>query len=191
MLVLILVFIAALKLAFPDIHQHVGWHTQQLCSRPARQIKGLPVLLQRPFHNLVYPTFTINFRPRTCTYAHRDKSNSAGVPCAITALGNYDPNFGGHLVLDDLKLIIRFPPGSTILIPSASFTHGNIPIQEGETRTSFTQYCPGGLLRWVDWGFCRWDQMSADEQTAVRTANEERFEQVLARFSTPEELHAR
>jgi hypothetical protein len=73
--------------------------------------------------------------------------------CAITALGNFDPTLGGHLVLWDLKLVIEFPPGSTILIPSATLRHSNVAIRQGETRYSFTQYTAGGLFRWVDNGF--------------------------------------
>ncbi|KAE9382377.1 hypothetical protein BT96DRAFT_291081, partial [Gymnopus androsaceus JB14] len=73
--------------------------------------------------------------------------------CAITALGNFDPDCGGHLVLWDLGLIIRFPPGSTILIPSALLTHSNIPISSNEIRYSIIQYSSAGLFRWVYNGF--------------------------------------
>ena len=57
------------------------------------------------------------------------------------------------MVLWDLKLVIEFPPGSTILIPSATLRHSNVAIQPGEKRFSFTQYTAGGLFRWVDHGF--------------------------------------
>lgn len=73
--------------------------------------------------------------------------------CAITALGDYDPKLGGHLVLWDLKLVIEFPPGSTILIPSTSVRHSNVSIRQGETRHSFTQYAAGGLFCWVEHAF--------------------------------------
>ena len=73
--------------------------------------------------------------------------------CAITALGPFDPTHGGHLVLWDLKIVIEFPPGSTILIPSATLRHSNMAIQPGEKRFSITQYTAGGLFRWVDHGF--------------------------------------
>jgi hypothetical protein len=53
----------------------------------------------------------------------------------------------------DLQLVIEFPPGSTILIPSATFRHSNTAIQPGEKRYSFTQYTAGSLFRWVDHGF--------------------------------------
>ncbi|KAI0665364.1 hypothetical protein C8Q78DRAFT_995596 [Trametes maxima] len=52
-----------------------------------------------------------------------------------------------------VTLVVEFPPGSSILLMSAVVLHANTPIQDGETRMSFTQYCAGGLLRWVDSGF--------------------------------------
>ncbi|KAI0054614.1 hypothetical protein BV25DRAFT_1816823, partial [Artomyces pyxidatus] len=109
--------------------------------------------LEKPFRNSVFPTATFNFGPRAVTYPHRDYQNVPYGWCAITALGNYNPKTGGHIYLWELGLVIEFPPGSTILIPSAIITHGNTPIQEGETRKSFTQYCAGALMRWHTYGF--------------------------------------
>lgn len=73
--------------------------------------------------------------------------------CAIQALGDFDPRLGGHLILWEIKKVVEFPPGSLVLIPSATITHSNTPIQPGETRTSFTQFCAGALFRFVDNGF--------------------------------------
>lgn len=109
--------------------------------------------LKRNFVNSVFAAATFNFGPVTCTYPHRDPGNLPFGWCAITALGKFDPTRGGHLVLWDMHLIIEFPPGTTILIPSASIRHSNVAIQKGETRFSFTQYTAGGLFRWVDQGF--------------------------------------
>lgn len=97
----------------------------------------------------VFPSATFNLR-NVRTYKHRDTQNCPFGWCAITALGSFNPKKGGHLVLTDLKLIIEFPPGSTTLIPSAIIEHYNIPVAEGEERASFTQYCAGNLLRYVD-----------------------------------------
>jgi hypothetical protein len=57
------------------------------------------------------------------------------------------------MVLWDLGLAVRFPPGSTIMIPSALLTHSNVPIQTGEERYSIIQYSSSGLFRWVYNGF--------------------------------------
>ncbi len=86
-------------------------------------------------------------------FPHLDFANLPFGFCAITALGDYDPTKGGHLILWECKLVIEFPPGSTILIPSAIITHSNVPIGAGEKRYSVTQYSAGALFRWVDNGF--------------------------------------
>lgn len=72
--------------------------------------------------------------------------------CSVQALGNYNYKTGGHLILWELKLIVEFPPGSLILLPSATITHSNVAVAEGETRVSFTQFAAGGLFRYVDYG---------------------------------------
>ncbi|THU94250.1 hypothetical protein K435DRAFT_568132, partial [Dendrothele bispora CBS 962.96] len=109
--------------------------------------------LRRHFKETVFASCTINFGPSTVCRPHTDRANLSFGWCAITALGNFDPDKGGHLILWDLGLVIRFPPGSTILIPLALLTHSNVPIQENETRYSFVLYSAAGLFRWVYNGF--------------------------------------
>ena len=129
----------------PDMFQQYGEYRQQLLDRsPDLRVK---------FSGSVWSAATFNFGPRTETLPHLDSKNLACGWCAITALGDYDPDKGGHLILWDLGLVIRFPPGSTILIPSSLLYHSNTSIQDGETRCSFTQYTAGALFRWVDQGF--------------------------------------
>ncbi|KAJ2922153.1 hypothetical protein H1R20_g14941, partial [Candolleomyces eurysporus] len=43
--------------------------------------------------------------------------------------------------------------GAIILIPSATLIHVNTPVQPGERRISFTQFCAGGLFRYIDNNF--------------------------------------
>lgn len=101
----------------------------------------------------VFAAATINFGPFTVTRPHLDFANLAWGWCSITALGNFDPDKGGHLILWDLRLVIRFPPGSTIFIPSAILRHSNVGIQQGEKRFSFTQFTAAGIFRFVYNGF--------------------------------------
>ncbi|KAJ3560154.1 hypothetical protein NP233_g11020 [Leucocoprinus birnbaumii] len=103
----------------------------------------------------VFPRIAFNFGPMAWTEHHRDPKDYALAWCIVQSLGKFDPTKGGHCVLDDLKLFIEFPPGSIILLPSATFLHANLPVHvsEGEARASITQYFPGGLLRYVDNGF--------------------------------------
>ncbi|GLB41138.1 hypothetical protein LshimejAT787_0903530 [Lyophyllum shimeji] len=105
------------------------------------------------FLGSVFAACTYNFGPATVTKPHLDRANLAWGWCVITALGCFNPDLGGHLILWDMGLVIPFPPGSTILIPSAILTHSNVPIADGEERFSFTQYSSGHLFRYVDNGF--------------------------------------
>jgi hypothetical protein len=109
--------------------------------------------LRRPFRNSIFPAATFNLGPRTVCLKHLDQANLPFGWCAVTSIGDFDPTKSGHLVLWELKMVIEFPPGSTILIPSACVNHSNVDIGENETRMSFTQYAAGSLFRWVEYGF--------------------------------------
>lgn len=126
--------------------------------------------------------------------------------CAIQALGDFNHKRGGHLILEDLKLVIEFPSSAVILIPSATLTHANVPVglSEGERepppqasmnlskekRASFTQYCPGGLLRYVDNGFRT--QSSIKRKTKayneMMARRDGRWEMGISMYWTVEEL---
>lgn len=96
------------------------------------------------------------------------------------------------MVLWEFKLIIQFPPGSTIHLPSAAVSHSNTPIRKGEKRASFTQYTAGGLFRWRDHGFQSNDNfyksLSEDELKAVEEEDAKRCKLGLSLFSTLDEL---
>lgn len=70
--------------------------------------------------------------------------------------------------------MVEFPSGSTIFVPSAIVTHSNVPTQLGERRYSFTQYCAGGILRYVANGFRTEKEFLAEaprEEQAQREAD--------------------
>lgn len=149
----------------------------------------------RNFSNSVWASATFNFGPQTACYKHRDTANLPFGWCAITSLGSFDPVKGGHLVLWDLEKVVEFPPGSTILAPSAAVAHSNVLIQKGERRYSFTQYSAGGIFRWVDHGFQTEEEYRAtlsDEGLAedVRKKREQ-LSMGLGLFSSIEELRAK
>ncbi|KAI0065025.1 hypothetical protein BV25DRAFT_1799945, partial [Artomyces pyxidatus] len=154
--------------------------------------KGRPDL-KRPFANSVFPTATFNLGPQAVTLPHRDPANVPYGWCAITALGNFDPKLGGHLYLWELKMVVEFPPGSTILIPSAVITHGNTPIQKWETRQSFTQYFAGALMRWHTYGFRTAASLEAEDPGLKKRLDVEaasRWKLALGYLSKLDELPA-
>lgn len=95
---------------------------------------------------------TANFGPRTFCLSHRDLKNLAFGLCVIIALGKFDFQKGGHLILHELKLIVEMRPGDIAFIPSAVVSHENVPVAEDETRQSLVFYSAGGLFRWIDAG---------------------------------------
>ncbi|KAI5885768.1 uncharacterized protein SCHCODRAFT_02672872 [Schizophyllum commune H4-8] len=150
--------------------------------------------LERNFAQSVWACITINFGPRTMTYKHRDFGNLPFGWCAITALGKFDPNRGGHLILWECGLVIRFPPGSTIIIPSGIIHHSNIKIAEDETRYSVTQYTSGALFRWAQHG-CKLDEdfyssLTPSEYAREKERNKNRWREGARLWSTISELRS-
>lgn len=138
----------------------------------ARALHGKYPDLERPFPQSVFSATTYNLGPQTVCFPHTNLANLPYGWCAIVALGNYDPTKGGHLVLWECKLVIEFPPGSLVLIPSAIIAHSNTPLQAHETRYSFTQYSAGALFRWVDQGFKNQVQFLAEKNKKELEENE-------------------
>ncbi|KAJ7081911.1 hypothetical protein C8R43DRAFT_909760, partial [Mycena crocata] len=118
----------------------------------------------------VFAAATFNFGPFTVTLPHLDFANLAWGWCAITALGNFNPDLGGHLILWDLRIVIRFPPGCTIFIPSAILRHSNASIQQGERRYSFTQFTAAGIFRFVYNGFRKENTFKRGQMSATEKA---------------------
>ena len=150
--------------------------------------------LERLFPDSAWTAMSFNFGPATCCYRHKDWGNLAFGVCVITCAGKFDPTRGGHLILWECGLVIEFPPGASIIIPSAVVSHSNAAIQPHETRYSFTQYAAGGLFRWVEHGFqneASYAQgSSAAELAAEKVRREKRKNFGLSLFSTMDELRA-
>ncbi|KAJ7294034.1 hypothetical protein C8J57DRAFT_1041324 [Mycena rebaudengoi] len=147
--------------------------------------------LHRNFPKSVFSSAAFNFGPNVWTFKHRNVLNIPFGMCAVQALGSFDATQGGHLVLWDLRLLIEFPAGSTILLPSATITHSNLPVRDGEQRGSFTQYTAGGLMQYVDNGFRTEKELAADdpeEYARLCGQKEERWQMGLGMFSTLDEL---
>jgi hypothetical protein len=101
----------------------------------------------------LFASYTENKPSHAFTVPHHDVMNLAFGWCAIVALGPFNAQLGGHFVLHDLKLIIPFPHGSCILIPSAFLWHSNVPIGKEDGHASLTFYMSGGLFCFIDNNF--------------------------------------
>jgi hypothetical protein len=178
----LIVFLGAFQLWAPLLYAYY-WDTMKLLHQKTGE--------KRNFTKSVFACATMNFGPQVCARKHRDMLNLAFGWCAITSLGTFDHTQGGHLVLEEAKVIVEFPAGSTFLIPSSCITHSNTPIGEGEFRASFTQYTAGGVFRWVENGFETDKQMKARDKkkhAAVMTERQGRWKRGLENFSTMDQL---
>ncbi|KAJ6590432.1 hypothetical protein DFH09DRAFT_908772 [Mycena vulgaris] len=147
--------------------------------------------LHRPFQHSTFFAAAFNFGRNVWTFKHRDVLNLAFGWCTVQALGHFNPKNGGHLVLWDLKLLIEFPPGALILLPSATIAHSNVPVQDDEERLSFTQFSAGGIFRYVDNG-CQTTKELAEndpeEYERLMALKAACWEKGLGLFSTMDEL---
>ncbi|KAJ6524068.1 hypothetical protein DFH09DRAFT_1329595 [Mycena vulgaris] len=155
-------------------------------------LAGWKPTMRRNFAKSIFAACTFNFGPRAICAPHLDFANLSWWWCAISALGDFNPDLGGHLILWDLCLVIRFPPGSTILLPSALIRHSNVPIRPHEHRSSFVQYTAGGLFRWVRNGFKTdedWDWSALRKEREERDSeSKKRWERGMKMFSVVDDL---
>ncbi|KAJ7127600.1 hypothetical protein C8R43DRAFT_897392 [Mycena crocata] len=145
------------------------------------------------FGRSVFSCAAFNFGPSVWTFRHRDVLNAAFGWCAVQSGGPFDHTKGGHLALWDLKLVIEFPSGALILLPSATINHSNVPVQDGDKCISFTQFTAGGLIRYVDNGFRTEATLKAEdpaEYERICALKDTRFEMGIGLFSTMDELLA-
>lgn len=179
--------IAAFSVWAPGVFQYYKDHLDPLLKKQPH--------LKKNFDKSIFTSAAFNFGPNVCTCSHRDCMNCPFGWCAIQSLGRFDHTLGGHLVLEDLRLLIEFPPGCLILIPSAVLIHANTTIRPGELRASFTQYAAGGLFRYVDNGFQTQDELRASispgEFDARMKEKETRWKRGLSMYSTMEDLLAK
>ncbi|KAK2465171.1 hypothetical protein APHAL10511_002802 [Amanita phalloides] len=183
-----LLAIAGFKLYGERNYEYVRETVEAIRAR--RDKSGEP--LRRPYDDQlgVFPCLSVNLGLQSTSFPHMDDGNLAQSWCSITPLGLFNPKKGGHIILWDLGLVIDFPPGSTVLIPSALILHSNTSIQPGETRFSIVQYAAGGLFRWVNNGHMTEADMLAK---AVSTKGHEleqmlRWEKAVNMFTKVDEL---
>ncbi|KAI0088584.1 hypothetical protein BDY19DRAFT_906589 [Irpex rosettiformis] len=117
--------------------------------------------------------------------------NKASGVCPIFNTGTFDPKKGGHIILPQLRILIEFPPGTVILLPSATLVHGNVDIQDHEERESVTLFTAGGLFRWVHYGFQTEKEFKSSDSAGWKAEMKNRkgrWDREIEKFSTPESI---
>ncbi|KAG8915275.1 hypothetical protein FRC00_005985 [Tulasnella sp. 408] len=142
--------------------------------------------------DLPFASLTANLGPQTICEIHKDIKNKApGGVCAVQALGPYDSQLGGHLVLHELHVIVEMRPGGIIFFPSAIISHETIPISAHEKRYSLVWYSAGGLFRWRDAGsrsMKKWARDCPSDHNVHQQLGPQRWIDGWKNFSTPSSL---
>ncbi|KAJ7716374.1 hypothetical protein B0H16DRAFT_1741301 [Mycena metata] len=147
------------------------------------------------FTNSIFPAATFNCGPDAISFDHCDFLNLVHGLCPVTSGGKFNHKLGGHIYLKQLRLVIEFPSGASVAIPSGCVDHGNTPIQPGETRHSITQYAAGGLFRWAAYGYQSAKALAETEEGRAAKAAFDgepgaRWEWAMGLFSKVDELGA-
>ncbi|KAJ3898153.1 hypothetical protein F5879DRAFT_812994 [Lentinula edodes] len=162
-----------LELYFPKVHRLLTNLTEILLG-----IEGLH--LNRVFKDCCYAASQLNFS-RAATDPHLDFMNAFFLCCGVWNGGRFDYKRGGQFIMWSLGLVVEFPPGAGILVPSASVTHANVPIGPEEHRHSVTFFTAAGILRWYCNGFMNDNEFLA-QASKVQRENWEKYRADLWRF---------
>ncbi|KAF8224204.1 hypothetical protein L208DRAFT_1312954, partial [Tricholoma matsutake] len=156
----------------------------------SEQDEGLKCL----FLDSIWAAISFNFSPATWCYQHMDWGNLTFGVCIITNVGKFGSTCGSHLILWECGIVIKFPPGTSIIIPSAVISHSNLPTQPHKIQYSFIQYAASGLFQWVEHGFQKEESYTNGSSTAKCVAEEVHRAACkdfgLSLFSTMDELPA-
>jgi hypothetical protein len=96
---------------------------------------------------------TFNVGPQCICKPHLDALNLSFGLCIICPLGSFDHKMGGHLVLHEVCKVLEVQAASTVFIPSAIISHGNISIGKNERRQALTSYTPGSYFQFAEENF--------------------------------------
>ena len=102
-----------------------------------------------PVARSIFPGITVDFSSQVTCFHHQDLNNLPYGMCTITPLGHFDHTRSTQLVLEELKVILELPHTVTAFIMSAPCTHSNLPLAEGDSRVSLTQYAAGPIFQYV------------------------------------------
>lgn len=147
------------------------------------------------FPGSVFTTAQFSFC-NTMSLLRHNTYDEFGSVRALTILGRFEGDTGGWLMYwreeDGDRLVIRCPPGTTVLIPASVVRYCFTAIKTGETRFVFEQFFNAALGRWVEQGFRSdvdyADEVSAQEFAAHQERRHNRVESTMRLMSKVDEM---
>ncbi|KAL8276485.1 hypothetical protein RQP46_011135 [Phenoliferia psychrophenolica] len=132
-----------------------------------------------------FSSICVNTGGKTITDEHADTANRLFGLCASLTqkLKSLRHQRGGHLVLNEARVVIELAPGDLLLFPSAMFTHWNIPLSEAtDSRNSVAWWSSGSLFLVQELGGRTLSQLSKEERRVFNEGKAARIEKMLSRF---------
>ncbi|KAK4690793.1 hypothetical protein P7C70_g9490, partial [Phenoliferia sp. Uapishka_3] len=129
-----------------------------------------------------FASLCLNTGDNVATRRHRDALNLLLGLCCIFVNGTFDSRVGGHLVLEEAKVIIELGAGDLCFIPSGMFTHWNIPIGKGGRRNSIAYWTSGNVFLWEELAGKPKSQLSLDELAEWEGRKREVWALLLSHF---------
>ncbi|KAK6997474.1 hypothetical protein R3P38DRAFT_2440287, partial [Favolaschia claudopus] len=156
---------------------------QTYCKKYYRLLKAQKNVLLDARPDAHFPCETSDFSAFTFEFGPHRRTNDRGLPhtfepgswAILTALGEYDPRYGGHIILWDIGWVITFAPGDCILIPPGLIRYSFVAVRPGETRFSMLQWAGAGIRRFFENG------EQDDTDFAVRSTEQEHLDRELLR----------
>ncbi|KAJ7821084.1 hypothetical protein B0H14DRAFT_2832086 [Mycena olivaceomarginata] len=124
------------SLCFP-IYSDYHCTKQQLLQKNPHLCRTFP---RSPFTAVTDLRLPPTWGPSPCLPPIRTPPTRPTACASLPLLSAFDPDQGGHLVCWDYNLLICFPLGCSVLIPSAVVTHSNTPIQAANGFRSDRQW---------------------------------------------------
>lgn len=101
------------------------------------------------------------------TLGHIDLANF-GV-CLVIPFGDFDPEAGARVVLEELGIEVEVAPGVPLIFPSALYYHYNTALEKAGFRNSFVAWMGGSLVQWYKLGGMAFADLCAECQKKYRS----------------------
>lgn len=134
----------------PDIYRQAAPHSYAHAAAKIDELVSRQIAVPA-YDNSVFTTSEINFCDAP-SVPRKNYDASFETMEAITVLGSYDHQKGGHIVFSDDDAMVELPVGATVLFPAGTKRYNFAAVGKNEQRFLFRQFCSAGVFRWIDKG---------------------------------------
>ncbi|KAK6969081.1 hypothetical protein R3P38DRAFT_3244084 [Favolaschia claudopus] len=129
------------------LYQRMAPHSYAYALGMTQQLKARGIVTS-PFTSSAFTSAAFNFGDAPSV---PDTNDDAAIETfeAITVVGKFDEDEGGHLELQDENKIIKLSAGTTVLLATGSKPYKFSAVGKTEHLFLFRQWCSAGVFRWL------------------------------------------